>query len=717
MNTIPRASESSGQDSLSPRDETHDRAVKLLDTIVWRLAVSILASGAIVVAVVAEKLLTLAFSAVALGLLLGVYLLRKRGHARLASVLLVAGLWLIMTVFVATAGGLRGLTPMLYIALTVVAALLLGRVAANVTAGVCLLTGLALIVAELATGLSLPRLFEMPAMAGWAVLAFSLVMVVGPVNMALRDLASALALARLRLEERQQLAETLQESQAQLRLIFDHSRDAIGVACRGVHLVVNPAYLQMFGYRTAEDLIGAPILNLIAPEERARIGEYVALRANGQPAPTEYVTRGLRKNGETFDLEVAASVYELRGERHTLVILRDISERAAAEMALRKSEALLRLVTDNMIDTISYVDAAGRLAYTSPSVSRVYGYPPGALAGASGYELIHPDDRDRLTAAFQPLIAGQAASTQLVYRYRHARGEYRWIESSINAVRDQDGQYAGAVIASRDVTERKRAEEEVLRLNAELEQRVKERTAQLETANQELEAFSYSVSHDLRAPLRSMDGFSRILLDEHRHQLDPQAARYLEIIRQSAQRMSQLIDDLLAFSRLSRQPLNKKRVDMADLARQALANLEAERSGRQVDVVIGALPESQGDRALLLQVWTNLISNALKFTRKRATARIEIGSQVGARGEAVYFVRDNGAGFDMRYADKLFGVFQRLHSASEYEGTGVGLAIVKGIISRHGGSIWAEGQVEQGAAFYFTVAGTDAPATPAGDPV
>jgi light-regulated signal transduction histidine kinase (bacteriophytochrome) len=242
----------------------------------------------------------------------------------------------------------------------------------------------------------------------------------------------------------------------------------------------------------------------------------------------------------------------------------------------------------------------------------------------------------------------------------------------------------------------------VQRHAAELEKRVAERTAQWQLANKELEAFAYSVSHDLRAPLRAIDGFSRLVLQDHGPQLPPEAQRDLRKVRLSAQRMGQLIDDLLAFSRLSRQPLNKRLVAPQDLVRQALFELQSAREGRQVEVVIGELPTGQGDAALLRQVWINLLSNALKFTQGRVPARIEIGC-IEKDGEQVYFVRDNGVGFDMQYAGKLFGVFQRLHSAEEYEGTGVGLAIVQRIIHRHGGRIWAEAEVDQGATFYFTL--------------
>jgi signal transduction histidine kinase len=238
----------------------------------------------------------------------------------------------------------------------------------------------------------------------------------------------------------------------------------------------------------------------------------------------------------------------------------------------------------------------------------------------------------------------------------------------------------------------------------ELEQRVIERTAQLETANKELEAFSYSISHDLRAPLRAIHGFSRILLEEHAPHLGDEAQRYLHLVHANAQHMGQLIDDLLAFSRLSRQPLKRQRVVCADLVHQVLEELGGEHAGRRVDIAIGNLPLCQADPGLLKQVLVNLCANALKFTRQREVAVIEIGCREAA-GECVYFVKDNGVGFDMQYIGKLFGVFQRLHRADEYDGTGVGLAIVQRIIHRHGGRVWAEAAVNQGATFSFTLGG------------
>jgi light-regulated signal transduction histidine kinase (bacteriophytochrome) len=231
---------------------------------------------------------------------------------------------------------------------------------------------------------------------------------------------------------------------------------------------------------------------------------------------------------------------------------------------------------------------------------------------------------------------------------------------------------------------------------------VAERTSQLESANKELEAFSYSVSHDLRAPLRAVDGFSQALVEDFGDLLPEDGRQFLATIRGETQRMGELIDDLLTFSRLSRASLESLPIDTGSLVQSILMDLTAEHSSRKVVVSVGVLPVQDGDRSLMRQVWINLLSNAFKYTGRREQARIEVGSFTQA-GETVFFVKDNGAGFDMRYVNKLFGVFQRLHRAEDYEGTGVGLAIVQRIVHRHGGRVWAEGVVNEGATFYFTL--------------
>jgi light-regulated signal transduction histidine kinase (bacteriophytochrome) len=253
-----------------------------------------------------------------------------------------------------------------------------------------------------------------------------------------------------------------------------------------------------------------------------------------------------------------------------------------------------------------------------------------------------------------------------------------------------------------DVTARRQAEEAVRLLTSDLELRVTQRTAELLATNKELEAFSYSVSHDLRAPLRAVDGFAQAVLEDYGTQLPVEGCRYLLTIREGTQRMGTLIDDLLTFSRLGRAPMTKQTVDMDLLVQGVIEGQRADLAGRQIDVRVGPLGLSAGDPALLKQVWINLISNAFKFTRLREGATVDIACD-DLQQPAVYFIRDNGTGFDMRYEGKLFGVFQRLHRAEDFEGTGVGLAIVQRVIQRHGGRIWVQSAEDVGTTFYFTL--------------
>jgi light-regulated signal transduction histidine kinase (bacteriophytochrome) len=282
---------------------------------------------------------------------------------------------------------------------------------------------------------------------------------------------------------------------------------------------------------------------------------------------------------------------------------------------------------------------------------------------------------------------------------RGTDGQYRWFLSRAVPVHDEHGTVLRWCGTNTDITERKQTEEAIQQLNVELHQH----TAQLEEANKELDSFSYSVAHDLRAPLRAVDGFSSILAADYANLLDDNGRRMLGVIRGETERMGRLIDDLLAFSRLGRQAIEPEPIDMQNLAQEVFDGLAAQEPERKLRLNLQAIPPATGTVAMIRQVWVNLISNAVKFTKGREVSEIEIGVREGEEDGPIYFVKDNGAGFDMRFAGKLFGIFQRLHSEHEFPGIGIGLALVQRIVERHGGRVWAEGDIERGATFFFTI--------------
>lgn len=351
---------------------------------------------------------------------------------------------------------------------------------------------------------------------------------------------------------------------------------------------------------------------------------------------------------------------------------------------------------------VAITDRAGRIRFVNDKFCRISKYDRSELLGKD-HRIINSGwhSKEFIRDLWTTISDGRVWHGELKNRAKD--GSYYWVDTTIVPFLDGQGRPRQYVAIRTDITERKRVEAKVLQLNSELEGRVAKRTAQLEAANKELEAFSYSVSHDLRAPLRAIDGFSQALEEDYGAGLPEEGRGYLETIRSETQRMGNLIDDLLSFSRLSRAPLECLPMDTAALVRSVVRDLQTEYWERKIEVGIGELPPCDGDIALMKQVWINLLSNALKYTRKREKPVIEVGSRVSEGGETVYFVKDNGAGFDMRYVHKLFGVFQRLHRAEDYEGTGVGLAIVQRIIHRHGGRVWAEGAVNEGATFSFTL--------------
>jgi PAS domain S-box-containing protein len=385
-----------------------------------------------------------------------------------------------------------------------------------------------------------------------------------------------------------------------------------------------------------------------------------------------------------------------------LEINNDITERKRAEQDVQRSEAQLRLVWENALDGMRLIDGQGTIRLVNEAYCHLVQKPREELEGKPLWTLYQPEHAEEIMRQHQQRFAERSVPRHYETEVTLWNGKRLFIELS-NSFLDVEGGEPLLVTVFRDISDRKRAEEEVRQLNEQLERRVQERTAELTVANRELEAFTYSVAHDLRAPLRHIDAFSRIVYEDFAADLPPEAKSYLENIRNGSRNMSHLVDDLLNLARVGRQELKRQPVPLGPLVAEVMAELKRETEGRPIEWRIEALPIIECDSGLMKQVFANLLSNAVKYTRPRQVAVIEVG-QRQMNGQTAIFVRDNGVGFNMKYADKLFGVFQRLHRAEQFEGTGVGLATVERIVRKHGGKVWAEAAVEQGATFYFTVA-------------
>ncbi|MGH8019615.1 MAG: PAS domain-containing sensor histidine kinase [Opitutaceae bacterium] len=391
--------------------------------------------------------------------------------------------------------------------------------------------------------------------------------------------------------------------------------------------------------------------------------------------------------------------------------LTNITPRKVAEAALQESRAQLMTTFNHLSEGVVVCKLDGSMARWNPAAVRMHGFANEneiPVEFSTYPELFELTTLDGRVVPFESwplarILRGESVH-DLELRIRHRIQGWKKVFNYGGALaHDADSRPLLAIVHISDFTRRREAEEEVNRLNAQLEERVAARTAELENANRELEAFSYSVSHDLRSPLRTVDGFAQALIEDCGDDLSEDGRRYLRTIREGAQRMGMLIDDLLTFSRLGRLSIKRRPLDTRKIVEASLEPLQTEQQERNIEVAIGPLPASQADPALLRQVWSNLLSNAFKYTRTRERARIEIGC-ARVDGSDVFFVRDNGVGFDPCYAHKIFKVFERLHRDEEFEGTGVGLAIVHRIVTRHGGKVWADATPDSGATFSFTLA-------------
>ncbi len=508
------------------------------------------------------------------------------------------------------------------------------------------------------------------------------------------EMVAAEAVAR-DVTERKRVEDGLRETRDYLEKLFNYANAPIIVWDPAFHITrFNHAFEHLTGYAAGE-VIGRELSILFPEPTREESLDKIARTLSGEYWESVEIPI-LRQDGETrVALWNSANIYAEDGNTLVATIAQgqDITERKRAEEQLRK----LSRAVEQSPATVVITDLNGTIEYVNPRFTQLTGYTLTEAIGKNPRILksgeMSPEEYHRL---WRTITAGGEWRGEFHNRKKNA--ELYWEFASISPIRDPEGNITHFLAVKEDITERKRAEEEIRKLNADLTRRALE----LDAINGELEAFSYSVSHDLRAPLRGIDGFSQALQEEYGDRLDEQARHYLERVRAASRRMAQLIDDMLTLSRVTRSEMRREEVDLSGLARTIATELEKTQPERQVEFDIHPDVVACGDARLLGGVLENLLGNAWKFTCQHPQARIEFGV-LHQEGEEVYFVRDDGAGFDMAYADKLFGAFQRLHAQTEFPGSGIGLATVQRIVLRHGGRVWAEGAVERGATFYFTL--------------
>ncbi len=510
--------------------------------------------------------------------------------------------------------------------------------------------------------------------------------------------------------ERKRAEAAVRRSQAQLTGIIQSATDAILTVDSEQNVVLfNTAAEKMFGC-SAQEALGKPIECFIP--QRFRFDHRTHIRRFGETGVTSRIMgrlsplAALRTNGEEFPIEASISQIETDGKKLFTVIIRDITERKRIEEALRMSEERFRLLLDGVKDYAIYMlDLEGRVMSWNAGAARMKGYSSEEIIGKN-FSCFYTHEAQKNGKPLKELQEAMASGRFEEEGLRVRKdGTSFWAYIVITPLYDDTGALRGFSKVARDITERRKAEEEIRKLNQELEQRVEARTAELQATNKELEAFTYSVSHDLRAPLRHIAGFSKMLAEETENSLAPEGRHYLQRIQDGIRRMGNLVDDLLSLTRIGRHELRPQVTGLDSIVRDVLDELKPDTEKREIEWKIGSLPYVEGDPSLLRVVFQNLLSNAIKYTRPRSKAIIEVGTEI-ISGEYVVYVRDNGVGFNTKYADKLFGVFQRHHRAEDFEGTGVGLATVQRIIQKHGGRIWADAELDKGATFYLTLGGS-----------
>ena len=501
---------------------------------------------------------------------------------------------------------------------------------------------------------------------------------------------------------RKQTEETLKESEERFRIAAETSNDVMYEWDLRQSVKWFGKIDEMLGYNQDEfprtlDGLGASV----HPEDWVRVMAAVQAHLEGRaPYAEEY--RAIRKDGSFRWWSARGAVSRTPDGRPIRWIgtVTDITERKKAEHELQEREARYKTLVENIPQKILMKSKDYRWISINENLARDFGIRPEEVVGKLDHELFSRELADKYHADDVRIL--KTGKTEELEEKYIVDGKETWVNTIKTPVRDSNGEIMGILGIFWDITERKLAEEEIRKLNAELEDRVKIRTAQLEASNKELEAFSYSVSHDLRAPLRHISGYVELLTSRFHSALSDKGQHYLDSIADSSHQMGLLIDNLLQFSRTGRAEMRRSDSDMNEIVREAIESVSQDNPDRSIEWTVAKLPSVFCDRAMMRLVWINLLSNAVKFTRTREKALIEIGVKVETK-EVIFFIRDNGVGFDMQYAQKLFGVFQRLHPTEEFEGTGIGLANVNRIVMRHGGRTWAEAEPDKGAIFYFSI--------------
>ena len=492
---------------------------------------------------------------------------------------------------------------------------------------------------------------------------------------------------------RKNASQKLEASEFRYRSLIEQAGDAILVLDDALNFTeINPAGCALTGYSKEEFLQLSPA-DLVFEDDFKKSLFIIEKPGNGQAI--HYERRVKRKDGSAIDVEVSARMGE---DKVLIVFLRDITERNRSAKKIIESEKLYRSIYENTGEAVLFTKPDGTILSANTVARQVFDRSEEEICALGRESLVFP---------------GATVADDIRKRQRTGLLNSEWIfvkkngdtfpgEVNSTVFTNSDGEERTITII-RDITERKKAQERIENLNVELEQKVEERTKQLQAANIEMEAFSYTVSHDLRAPLRAILGFASILEEDYGSKLDQEARRITCIIKSNTRRMGQLIDDLLSFSKLGRQDIQKTAVNTSLMVEGVITDLKAPLGeSSPIHWVVKPLPVMEADISTIKQVWVNLIANAIKYSSRSAQPQIEIGSYE-KDGKVVFYVRDNGVGFDEEYKHKLFKVFQRLHNMEDFEGTGIGLALVERVISRHGGKVWAEGQVDKGAAFYFSL--------------